>query len=129
MKRLINIGTLILLVTTLFSGCSKNNKQDDENSSSAAYGIVAEVTEVGDGYCIAKVTDEDEIFSVDSIVVIYFDSVYRELNEAAEDAGDVKRTEKVEKVNVGDIISVTYTEFKKENDENSITAPYVEIVK
>ncbi|WOO35716.1 hypothetical protein R2R35_18205 [Anaerocolumna sp. AGMB13020] len=129
MKKIISIGTIIILITTIFNGCSKENKKNDEsNTTATAFGIIAEVIEVFDGYCRAKVTNEDTNFSKDTNVLIYFNKIYQELNEVADDAKDTKKTEEIDKLNVGDKISVTYTEYQKDDNEYSINAPYIEII-
>lgn len=129
MEKIICIGTFILLITTTFYGCSKENRKNTEsNTTVTAFGFIAEVTEVFDGYCRAKVTNKDINFCKDTIVVIYFDTIYQELYEATEDAKDIKKTEKIDKINIGDKISVTYTKDQKDDNENAIYAPYIEVI-
>lgn len=129
MEKVIRIGTFILFITTIFYGCSNKNKKNTEsNTSVTAFGIIAEVTDVFDGYCRAKVTNEDINFCKDVIVVIYFDTIYQELYEVTEDAKDIKKTVKIDKINIGDKITVTYTNDQKDDNENTIHAPYIEVI-
>ncbi|GEM_PF-2591233 len=129
MKKLVYINMFFLVVTTLITGCSKNNIiEDNKNSSATAHGIVAMVTEVFNNYCMVKVTENNEDFNTDDIIKVYYDNIYRELDEVSEDAKDVKKKEKADVLSVGDKVSITYTKYQKEKDQRSISTSYVLIV-
>lgn len=89
MKKYVGISVVFI---TLFIVCSVGSKQQGGNSSSmTAYGIEAAVTEVFDNYCTVKVIKEDRNFNTDSIITVYYDGVYRELDETF---GNVKKRKK-----------------------------------
>jgi hypothetical protein len=77
---------------------------------------------------MVKVTENNEDFNTDDIIKVYYDNIYRELDEVSEDAKDVKKKEKADVLSVGDKVSITYTKYQKEKDQRSISTSYVLIV-
>ncbi|OPX43242.1 hypothetical protein CLHUN_27900 [Ruminiclostridium hungatei] len=121
MKKIISISAMILVLTSIVTGCAKSNKTPaDAGSSVTAYGITAEVSEVFDDYCKVEVTEKDNNFAKNDIITVYYNSIYRESDEISEDAKDIKKTEKVDTLNKGDSTAITYFKFKKEKAGNFI---------
>lgn len=113
MKKLMYLTILSLVVLISAIGCSQlKEHKNSANSSTTAYGINAEVTEVGDDSCVVKVTGNDQNFDINDVVTVTYTYIYKE---------DDSSTTKLEgPLKVGDPISITYFDFQKKHGANTI---------